>query len=80
MTATHLQAETAAQAIARVLSERRGCEEPVTPSTRLDALELESIELTEVFIVIEDMTGCVVATDELPDLVTVADFELIPCL
>lgn len=76
-----ITSEIAAQALRRVLAERdRPPPGPVTPETRLDELALDSLELVEIFIVIEDLTGFAVATDHLPELTTVADFERIECL
>ncbi|HEX8743515.1 MAG TPA: hypothetical protein VF712_10300 [Thermoleophilaceae bacterium] len=76
----HISAAVAAAALARVLLRRHGRTERITPATRLDSLDLESVDLAEVFIEIEDLTGCAAVTNPMPALETVADFERIDCI
>jgi acyl carrier protein len=50
-----LTAEDAVEAVNRVMSERRADWEPVTPDTRFDDVGLDSLDLAELFIVLEEM-------------------------
>jgi acyl carrier protein len=75
-----ISAAVAAEALTRVLARRRGWSRAIDRSTPLTELQLESVELAEVFVEIEDATGCVAVTSNLPELVTVADFERIDCI
>jgi acyl carrier protein len=79
--ARRIPVEAAIEAIAQVMGRNAAGEVPaLEPGTRLDELELTSADATEVFVLIEDMTGCVVATDDLPALETIADIGRLRCL
>ncbi|HKP90448.1 MAG TPA: acyl carrier protein [Thermoleophilaceae bacterium] len=59
--------------VGSVLREVRG--EPVTvaASTRIDELDLDSLEIIEIFVRLEERTGYVATGDELRSLVTIGD-------
>lgn len=66
-------AEDVASAIRGVLYKSRGVEYDVSPSTELASLGLESLEVVEIFIVLEEQTGCAFVVDQADDLRVVAD-------
>jgi acyl carrier protein len=48
---------------------------PVKPDMRLDEVGFESMELIEIFVLIEERTGMVVSTEGLPYLQTISDLK-----
>jgi acyl carrier protein len=70
-----IPAGAAAEAIADVLERSRGARPQVSADTELDRLGLESVEVVEVFVLLEERTGLVVSTPDLNELRVVRDVE-----
>jgi acyl carrier protein len=77
--AARITPDQAAEAIREVIRDRRGLDVAVTPATELDSLGLESQEIIDLFVLLEERTGCVVATDALEDIRVVADIARLRC-
>ena len=68
-----LTAEMAVQAVNEMLTVKRQNCEPVQEDTPLESLELDSLELAELFAMLEDWSGLELDPDSARDLVTVGD-------
>jgi len=56
-----------------VLRRKRTEEVRVDPGSRFDSLGIDSLEMIEILIAIEDATGAVIPDSELPDVKTISD-------
>lgn len=63
--------EAVVSAVKSALGRSRGEEVDVYPHTRLDELRVESMEMIEILIAIEETTGCVILDSELAQVETV---------
>jgi acyl carrier protein len=62
----------------RVLERIRTRHERVGPSTTLEEAGIESLELTEILVELEVLTGAVVSTDDVAAVRTIADIASLP--
>jgi acyl carrier protein len=62
----------------RVLDRSRPGHQRIEPSTTLEEAGIESLELTEILVEVEILTGAVVSTDRLGAVTTIADVASLP--
>jgi acyl carrier protein len=67
-------------AVEKALCSTRKREVAVQPQTRFEALAVESMEMLEILIALEEMTGCVIPDEELARIETVADLASARCI
>lgn len=80
MPAPRITPADAVAAIERTLLSMRGESPRVTAATEVDQLGLDSLEIVEIFIVLEERTGCVVSTEALANVRVVGDVARLECL
>ena len=80
MTGMEVQLDTVVKAINEVLGMKRSNWEPVRPDTRLDQLELDSLDIAEVFATLEDWLGLELDPDSVGEVETVADLAALRAL
>ncbi|MGB7686726.1 MAG: acyl carrier protein [Solirubrobacterales bacterium] len=80
MTSTEIQLDTVVKAINEVLGMKRSNWEPVRPDTRFDQLELDSLDIVEVFATLEDWLGTELDPDSVGEVETVADLAALRAL
>ena len=68
-----ITADMAVNAVNEVLSAKRAKFEPVTAETELDTLDLDSLEVAELFATLEDESGLDLDPDSAENLKTVGD-------
>jgi acyl carrier protein len=73
MGAPRLTTDNVLAAVTTVLRRSRGAEVRVDLNSRLDALGIESMDMIEILMVLEETTGCVIPDAELAAVETVAD-------
>jgi len=69
-----LTAEIVVEAVKEVLESRRDSLDTVEPSTPVRALELDSLEVAELFTVLEERSGLELDPESATSLETVSDF------
>jgi acyl carrier protein len=62
----------------RVLDRSRPGHRPIEASTTLEEAGIESLELTEIIVEVEILTGAVVSTDQIGAVTTIADVASLP--
>ena len=72
-----LTEEMAVEAVKEVLSSKRQRFEDVTPQTRLADLDLDSLEVAELFATLEDRSGLELDPDSASSFQVVADLALL---
>jgi acyl carrier protein len=75
-----IDVDIAISVITRVLRDSRRTARNVGPSTRVESLGLESLEVVEIFIALEELSGCVVSLEDLRLVEVIADLAHVPCL
>lgn len=60
-------------AVQSVMRRRRGHQEEITATTRIEDLHLNSLDIAEVFLQIEEGLGCELDSQSIPDPVVVGD-------
>ena len=68
-----ITAQMAVDAVNEILSSKRAKWEPVTADTQLDDLDLDSLEVAELFATLEDESGIDLDPDSAENLKTVGD-------
>lgn len=79
MTVRYVDVRALVEVLEVVLTERRGCSVTVTPETSLEDLALGSLEVVDVFVALEETTGCVVSFDDVRRIEFVSEFATVPC-
>ena len=80
MTERRVTSDDVVAAVKEALARLRGEHPPVDGDTQLHELALESLEIVEIFIVLEERTGAAISIDGLDGLVKVADIATLESL
>lgn len=73
MSAGAVSLETAVQSVQALIARRGGAPSEVGPDTRLDDLGLDSTDIVDLFLDLEQRAGCALDPDSAIDVTTVSD-------
>ena len=68
-----LTVDQAVEAVSRLLSGKKRQRRPVTPDTRIEDLGVDSLDIAELFVTLEEIAGVELDPDSAADVQTVAD-------